>query len=178
MTSIKQLRGDLTTSGDQPSTKLKTYFKVCLVFTFWSTSPCIISSAEFWPLSLCSVIRIALWTRRRTSWSAWRPSERRSAWGLARRSAPTLSNSADRYSLMLFKWRVTMIQSHIVTPDVTHMSVTCLSEVQSCSQALLQSHGGDVGNGMCGAVHRHLKTYWNEISTNSSLDCNKFTFTF
>lgn len=28
MTSIQQLRGDLTSSGDQPSTNLATYFKV------------------------------------------------------------------------------------------------------------------------------------------------------
>lgn len=30
MTSIQQLRGDLTSSGDQPSTNLATYFKVGL----------------------------------------------------------------------------------------------------------------------------------------------------
>lgn len=32
MTSIQQLRGDLTSSGDQPSTNLATYFKVGLEF--------------------------------------------------------------------------------------------------------------------------------------------------
>lgn len=79
MTSIKQLRGDLTTSGDQPSTKLKNYFKVRLVFSFRSIHPYMMFSVEFRPLSMCFVIRIALWTRRRTSSSAWRPSERRSA---------------------------------------------------------------------------------------------------
>lgn len=52
-----------------------------------------------------------------------------------------------------------MIQCHIVTPDMTRMSVTCLSEVQSCRQALLQSHGGNVGNGMCNVFRRHLQTY-------------------
>lgn len=32
MTSIQQLRGDLTSSGDQPSTNLATYFKVGFEF--------------------------------------------------------------------------------------------------------------------------------------------------
>lgn len=100
-----------------------------VVFIFDQHTLCVISSAEVWPPSLCSVSRIALWTRRRTSWSAWRPSERRSAWGLARRWALTLSNLEDRYSLLLFEWRTAVIQCHIII----HVNDSCDSYVCNVS---------------------------------------------
>lgn len=172
MASIKQLRGDLTTSGDQPSTNLETYFKVRLVFSYWSTYPVWFPLEWFWPTLLCSVTRTALWTRPRTYVSVWKSWERRSASGLARRSALSLWDSVDRYSLVLFGWRTTTVHCHIINLNMTHMHVTCLSEVQPWRKALLQSHGGNVEIGTCSVFHKHLHRYWQEISTNSSPDCN------
>lgn len=61
MTSIQQLRGDLISSGDHPSTNLATYFKVS--FEFLVTKNVGLAIIVLHPY--CPVNRIVLWTQLR-----------------------------------------------------------------------------------------------------------------
>lgn len=103
MTSIQQLRGDLTSTGDQPSTNLATYFKVglqcCHLNKMACETTCNELNVSYYLISVFFVIRIAPWTQRRTSWSVWRHLERCSAIDLVRQSAHTVWHSASRYEV-------------------------------------------------------------------------------
>lgn len=69
MTSIQQLRGDLTSSGDQPSTNLATYFKVGLykyhLLTIYNDTA-FLAEFHIFPSAFRPVIRIAPWTLHKT----------------------------------------------------------------------------------------------------------------